>query len=76
MSIADTKQRLEEIEKQLANFVEEQTVIKAKWESEKELIQSSRDLKSQIEQLRVQAEEFAMTCARKGRNLQNRLFKQ
>ena len=58
MSIADTKQRLEEIEKQLANLIEEQTVIKAKWESEKELIQSSRNLKSQLEELRVQAEEF------------------
>ncbi len=58
MSIADTKQRLEEIEKQLANLIEEQTVIKAKWESEKELIQSSRTMKSQLEELRVQAEEF------------------
>lgn len=58
MSTADTKQRLDEIEKQLANLVEEQTVIKAKWDSEKELIQSSRSLKSQLEELRVQAEEF------------------
>jgi ATP-dependent Clp protease ATP-binding subunit ClpB len=58
MSTADTKQRLEEIEKQLANLIEEQTVIKAKWESEKELIKSSRSLKSQLEELRVQAEEF------------------
>ena len=58
MSIADTKQRLEEIEKQLANLIEEQTVIKAKWESEKELIQSSRTMKSQLEELRVQSEEF------------------
>ena len=58
MSTADTQHRLDEIEKQLANLVEEQTVIKAKWESEKEIIQSSRSLKSQIEQLRVQAEEF------------------
>ena len=58
MSTADTKQRLEEIEKQLANLIEEQTVIKVKWESEKELIQSSRNLKSQLEELRVQAEEF------------------
>jgi ATP-dependent Clp protease ATP-binding subunit ClpB len=58
MSTADTKQRLEEIEKQLANLIEEQTLIKAKWESEKELIQSSRSLKSQLEELRVQAEEF------------------
>jgi len=58
MGTADTKQRLEEIEKQLANLAEEQTVIKARWDSEKELIQSSRTLKSQIEELRVQAEEF------------------
>jgi ATP-dependent Clp protease ATP-binding subunit ClpA len=58
MSTADTKQRLEQIEKQLANLIEEQTVIKGKWESEKELIQSSRNLKSQLEELRVQAEEF------------------
>jgi ATP-dependent Clp protease ATP-binding subunit ClpB len=58
MSTADTKQRLEEIEKQLANLAEEQRVIKAKWDSEKELIKASRDLQSQIEQLRVQAEEY------------------
>jgi ATP-dependent Clp protease ATP-binding subunit ClpA len=58
MSTADTKQRLDEIEKQLANLAEEQTLIKAKWDSEKELIKSSRELKSQLEQLRVQAEEF------------------
>ena len=58
MSTADTKQRLEEIEKQLANLVEEQTVIKAKWDGEKELIHSSRALKGQLEELRVQAEEF------------------
>ncbi|MEI6756239.1 MAG: AAA family ATPase [Chlorobium sp.] len=58
MSTADTKQRLEEIEKQLANLAEEQTLIKAKWDGEKELIQSSRKLKSQLEDLRVQAEEF------------------
>ena len=58
MSTVDTKQRLEEIEKQLANLIEEQTVIKVKWESEKELVQSSRTLKSQLEELRVQAEEF------------------
>ncbi len=58
MSTVDTKQRLEEIEKQLANLIEEQTVIKVKWEGEKELVQSSRSLKSQLEELRVQAEEF------------------
>ena len=34
MSSADTKQRLGEIEKQLANLTEEQTRIKAQWDSE------------------------------------------
>ncbi|MBN1278533.1 MAG: AAA family ATPase [Chlorobium sp.] len=57
MSTADTKLRLQEIEKQLAGLVEEQTRIKAQWDSEKELISASRDLKSELEQLRVQAEE-------------------
>jgi len=58
MSNADTRQRLQEIEKQLAGLVEEQTRVKAQWESEKELIRGSRDLKSELEQLRVQAEEY------------------
>ncbi len=58
MSTIDTRQRLQEIEKQLANLVEEQTTIKAQWDSEKELIKASRDLKSELEQLRVQSEEF------------------
>lgn len=58
MSTVDTRQRLQEIERQLAGLVEEQTRIKAQWESEKELIKQSRDLKSELEQLRVQAEEY------------------
>jgi len=58
MSTADTRQRLQEIEKQLASLAEEQTRIKAQWEGEKELIKASRDLKSELEQLRLQAEEY------------------
>ncbi|KZK74849.1 MAG: chaperone protein ClpB [Pelodictyon luteolum] len=58
MSITDTKQRLQEIEKQLADLSEEQRSIKARWDSEKELISQSRDLKSQIEELKVEAEEY------------------
>ena len=73
MSTADTKHRLDEIEKQLANLVEEQTVIKAKWDSEKQLIQSSRTLKSQIEELRVQAEEFERFLGEKSKELEDRL---
>ena len=58
MSTVDTRQRLKEIEKQLASLVEEQTSIKAQWDTEKELIKASRDLKSELEQLRLQAEEY------------------
>ncbi len=57
MSTADTKQRLADIEKQLADLVEEQTIIKARWDGEKALIQSARSLKAEIERLRVEAEE-------------------
>ncbi|MDT9547000.1 MAG: AAA family ATPase [Chlorobium phaeovibrioides] len=58
MSSTDTKERLKEIEKQLADLVGEQTLIKAKWEAEKELLRQSRDLKLQLENLRVEAEEY------------------
>ncbi|MEI8032453.1 MAG: AAA family ATPase [Chlorobiaceae bacterium] len=57
MSTADTKQRLADIEKQLADLSEEQTIIKARWDGEKALIQSARTLKAEIERLRVEAEE-------------------
>ena len=58
MNSTDTRKRLEEIEKQLANLHEEQRRIKARWDAEKELIQESRKLKSELEDLRHQAEEY------------------
>ncbi len=58
MNSSDTRKRLEEIEKQLADLHEEQRRIKARWDAEKELIQASRGLKSELEELRLQAEEF------------------
>ncbi len=58
MNSSDTRKRLEEIEKQLADLHEEQRRIKARWDAEKELIQASRKLKSTIEELRLQAEEY------------------
>ncbi|NTU67771.1 MAG: AAA domain-containing protein [Chlorobiaceae bacterium] len=61
MNTADTRQRLQEIEKQLASLREEQATVKAQWDSEKELIQTSRRLKSEIEELRVQAESYERT---------------
>ncbi|MCW8798169.1 MAG: AAA family ATPase [Prosthecochloris sp.] len=58
MNSSDTKKRLEEIEKQLADLNEEQRRIKARWDAEKELIHASRKLKSELEDLRIQAEEY------------------
>jgi ATP-dependent Clp protease ATP-binding subunit ClpA len=58
MNTADTRQRLLDIEKQIASLKEEQATVKAQWEAEKELIQTSRKLKSDIEELRVQAENY------------------
>ena len=58
MNTADTRQRLLDIEKQIASLREEQATVKAQWDAEKELIQTSRSLKSELEELRVQAENF------------------
>ena len=58
MNNADTRQRLADIEKQIASLKEEQATVKAQWESEKELIHGSRKLKEQIENLRVEAENY------------------
>ena len=58
MNTADTRQRLLDIEKQIASLKEEQTTVKAQWDAEKELIQASRQLKSGIEALRVEAENY------------------
>ena len=58
MNTADTRQRLQDIEKQIASLREEQATVKAQWESEKELIHTSRRLKSELEELRVEAENY------------------
>ncbi|MBC8524094.1 MAG: AAA family ATPase [Chlorobium phaeobacteroides] len=58
MNSSDTRQRLEDIEKQLADLNEEQRRIQARWDAEKGLVQESRSLKSKLEDLRHQAEEY------------------
>jgi ATP-dependent Clp protease ATP-binding subunit ClpA len=58
MNTADTRQRLQDIEKQIASLREEQVTVKAQWDAEKELIHASRRLKSELEELRVQAENY------------------
>jgi len=54
----EVEQRLAEIEKELANLREEQRRIQAKWQAEKEVITRIRELKEQIEQAKIQAEEY------------------
>jgi len=54
----EVEQRLAEIEEELANLREEQWRIQAKWQAEKEVITRIRELKEQIEQAKIQAEEY------------------
>ena len=49
-----SKERLAKIEKELADLKEEQTRLLAHWEKEKELIQTSRTLKEELEQVRLE----------------------
>ena len=51
-----SKERLARLEKELANLKEEQTHLKTHWEQEKEAIQKGRQLKEQLEQVRVEVE--------------------
>ena len=54
----DIQSRLSDIEKQLSNLQEEKDQLQAKWKSEKELIMRIRTTKSDIEQAKVEAEEY------------------
>jgi len=49
-----SKDRLAKIEKELADLKEEQTRLLAHWEKEKELIQTSRKLKEELEHVRLE----------------------
>jgi len=51
------QKRLDAINEQIANISEELTVLKAAWESEKELINIIQSCKSEIEKHRLEAEE-------------------
>jgi len=50
-----TKLRLEEIDRELADLRTEHASLKARWQTEKEHIQTLRGLKSEIEDVKVQA---------------------
>ena len=53
-----SKERLEKIEKELADLREESNALKARWSQEKGIIQKIRDIKERIDQLRIDAERF------------------
>ncbi len=53
-----SKDRLEKIEKELADLREESDALKARWSQEKGIIQKIRDIKERIDQLRIEAERF------------------
>ena len=51
-----SKERLEKLEKELADLKEEHTTLMARWQQEKEAIQRQRKLKEELEQLRLEIE--------------------
>ncbi len=53
-----SKKRLEELEIELRDFVEERNIFKMHWSVEKEKIQTIRKIKSDIEQLKTDAERL------------------
>ena len=55
---AASKARLKEIEQRIENLREQSSGMKAKWRNEKEIIERIRKAKEEIEQLKVQAEQY------------------
>ncbi len=53
-----SKDRLAKVEKEIADQREKSGAMKAKWQSEKEVIERIRSAKGQMEALKVQAEQF------------------
>jgi len=52
-----SKERLEKLEKELANFKEEQSQLNAQWQSEKAVIDQIRQVKEGINQINLQVEQ-------------------
>ncbi|MEO6723684.1 MAG: Clp protease N-terminal domain-containing protein, partial [Blastocatellia bacterium] len=55
---AISKERLAKIEKEIADLKEKSGAMKAKWQSEKEVIERIRSSKEKIEELKVEAEKL------------------
>ena len=56
-----SKERLQKLEKELADLKEEKNRLSAHWQQEKDTIQSSRKLKEEIEQVRLEIERAQRT---------------
>ena len=52
----ESRERLEKIERELADLTEKSTSLKARWEREKETIQAMRSLKEEAEQAKYEAQ--------------------
>ncbi len=52
-----SKERLEKLRKDLAGLREKSTQLKAQWQSEKEIIQRSRELKAKIDQAKLEEQQ-------------------
>ena len=53
---AASKERLSKLDKEIADLKEEGTQLRSHWEQEKETIQAGRQLKEQLEQVRLEVE--------------------
>jgi ATP-dependent Clp protease ATP-binding subunit ClpB len=53
-----SRERLARVEKEIADLKEKSGAMKAKWQSEKEIIERIRAAKGEIEKLKVEAEQF------------------
>ncbi len=53
-----TRERLEEINRVLADLMEDRNRLRSHWNREKELIQQLRSMKEQVEQAKIQAAQF------------------
>lgn len=57
-SVEVTKNRLKEIDKEIAELKEQYSALLNKWQNEKSLIQKIRDIKKEIENYKIQADEY------------------
>ena len=56
----EAKDRLKDIEKEIANLKEKTHEIELKWKNEKEIVQEIREIKKELESLRLEAENAEM----------------